>query len=33
MLSFGGGTGTTLQHFVLANDPVIATATRDFFKS
>jgi hypothetical protein len=33
MQSFGGGTGTTLQHFVLANDPVIATATKDFFRS
>jgi hypothetical protein len=31
MHAFGGGSGTTLQHFVLANDPVIATAIKDFF--
>jgi len=31
--SFGGGDGTTMQHFVLANDPVIATEIKDFFRT
>lgn len=29
-VTFGGPKGRTLQHFVLANDPAIATAIRDF---